>query len=1486
MDTSSASIQPQQSSSANQPSTTGPQIRSRITVVCAECKRLKLKCDRRAPCGSCTKRGTVERCIYSPAAAEKVDLHSLNNRLMQVEATLALVTSGQNTPAFQSTYPLAQLSNAGPSSQNQGSHQHHHHYAAPILHDMSIALSHQDLSLWLDELDLGISLPSSSSSGASSSHQHNASLAGTSGYIKLEPSPFEIELTHPRSSTLVNSIAIDMDDPQTLSGNTTKSLLTSRTSTPLKRSAHLRAPSHQQFQPQSQTQLQQHQRYSAQLSLPALSIYYPVPSTGTSASSAAAFLHHPPSSSSTIRVSTSPPTPPPSASASSFPYSFSAHSQSPQYSKPQITSNLMALLPSLPTCRRLLNYAKEVFRVRPVPFEPGSGWVGFEKRCISFLGGDSVGKKERDRDKAKEREKGKAREARRARQIYFSGLPELQSLHQRNDNLDDDGSGDSSFGGGRTLDEVVKGGEEEFSLPFFAVMCAVLAVGSHSSSSGQGFIPAEDPAFLFALSQQALGVWDTHTSTSGHAEEREQMDFLLASLIGVMYLMLSGSSASAVGEDEDTEGANPVYPLVGKMVNAARGMGLGRDNPGRKSKSSGSALPSRTKSSCQTSKEKETERERWEDWKLSIWWDIMFYDLFVADSLGQQPYMPSYTHTPKLPGCASDPTPSAMRADIDNDGFDTEDEELEHSYRHDSGQGMAMQQDDFDSKRRYRPTMNNNINSSGVTEPDQEAYFGARCRLTQLAQTIKRRMAHPECCCGYTLDQAASLENEIRRWQSDLAPSMKRSTGDPPPPYGSDLGGQEDKPAASLISQIHSCELAFMANLLIFRVHAPFLRALSAGPPTFLSQPAKASTSPLSGHAAQLTVQAAQSILRTAKALHVALGSSPSLLSLSIPPSMLDFYPLEKMVLDSIIICANPGLSTKPFSASPTWTFDANALMDDAISGLNLLSELRVMAEPHRKIVDALYQKLSQPGTNLLKRKHDQVDTTSENLTSSTMAENASNEIIGGCVGDGTVPGADGGQYARNGGSVAQQQQSKHVDLSSAFSPPVSSIPISSGGLQDHKQQHTQKYKKSDSGDLISAITTAASARLAAAAAERESEKGKDKSGKHAKKSYPSVGIRVRVAKDGSIIRPQRAQATAGSGGQMQAPLMTSTPRTNPDAVLAFQQQHKQKLQAATATQVAHAITGSQNSQASSQTSSPSNMNMMHEHRSRSSSFSHVQPQQQIQPLDVISQSMDHPLPFVSSPEQMDIQVMPRKDYSIHDTNSQHQHKPFGSAHMFEQTQTQPQPLYEQSQASFDPSSTSADTMSYNQVSSPFSNGSGAISASSSPFTTSSGHPPTPTFPSHHSTPPVFGPPPPPPTPATYFHSYNTSYVTNSSTQSSSLDTLQQHGNGSDMPLMDIGMDPTMLPPALETSIYDKSQQQHAMYDSKPSVMDMSRHHPHQQRQQHQQHFQHPSYDDGSQNHQHMVSVAPAWPSPPQQQQSAQNSQSFWNNGEGFKFYS
>jgi hypothetical protein len=59
----------------------------------------------------------------------------------------------------------------------------------------------------------------------------------------------------------------------------------------------------------------------------------------------------------------------------------------------------------------------------------------------------------------------------------------------------------------------------------------------------------------------------------------------------------------------------------------------------------------------------------------------------------------------------------AVPADPDNDGYDTDDEELGYSHGHD---GMAMQQDDLD-KNRYR-----------FTKPDEEAYVAARCRCVVL----------------------------------------------------------------------------------------------------------------------------------------------------------------------------------------------------------------------------------------------------------------------------------------------------------------------------------------------------------------------------------------------------------------------------------------------------------------------------------------------------------------------------------------------------------------------------------------------------------------------------------------------------------------------------------------------------------------------------------------------------------------------------------
>ena len=185
-------------------------------------------------------------------------------------------------------------------------------------------------------------------------------------------------------------------------------------------------------------------------------------------------------------------------------------------------------------------------------------------------------------------------------------------------------------------------------------------------------------------------------------------------------------------------------------MNAARGMGLGRDSPGRQSKTSDgdASASSRPRSRYHTNKGKNTEKERlWEDWKLLMWWDIMFYDLcvsfsftarpyidghfsdflpirFISDSLGYQPNMPSYPYTTKLPECVADRSIPATPTDPDNDGYETEVEDLEYSYGHDE---MIMQQDE----NANRLTTNGGMNE--VTEPYEEAYVAARCRCVVLS---------------------------------------------------------------------------------------------------------------------------------------------------------------------------------------------------------------------------------------------------------------------------------------------------------------------------------------------------------------------------------------------------------------------------------------------------------------------------------------------------------------------------------------------------------------------------------------------------------------------------------------------------------------------------------------------------------------------------------------------------------------------------------
>lgn len=130
-------------------------------------------------------------------------------------------------------------------------------------------------------------------------------------------------------------------------------------------------------------------------------------------------------------------------------------------------------------------------------------------------------------------------------------------------------------------------------LSFFAAASAAFALGaimardSGESSTDPDVVQRNSPAALFALSKQSLGLFeDTCTY---------DVDSVIAMLLQVLYMAHDGTMRIA----------HNVFPLVGKMINVARMMGLAVDPdefPGTYSLF-----------------EAETRRR--------IWWDIVYYDM-------------------------------------------------------------------------------------------------------------------------------------------------------------------------------------------------------------------------------------------------------------------------------------------------------------------------------------------------------------------------------------------------------------------------------------------------------------------------------------------------------------------------------------------------------------------------------------------------------------------------------------------------------------------------------------------------------------------------------------------------------------------------------------------------------------------------------------------------------------------------------------------
>ncbi|PPQ68610.1 hypothetical protein CVT24_005428 [Panaeolus cyanescens] len=925
--------------------------------------------------GRGVRRSRSKGRVNNPPAAEKVDLHSLNNRLIQVEAALAMITSGQ----FESVYPgvrelvenvrgmgglaagtgptgsgghaggvglhggpaqtqggrvegYGQQQAQGPQSHSasldthsnhqtvrdgelhafphhQHTHQHHHHGSAQS-HSYAASLSFKalarDCARVIDPDSPYRKQPTRSTTG-------NDSAGAQTQLIKLEPSPSDLGLDGSRSPSPIPFFAPTSQPSFTSNPTIPLPIYTSNPTT---------APP---------------------ILLPALSIYYPLPTI-------------PPPGSSEPETNAPPFSTLSSGDGSSLP----PHSTS-NPSHPQITSALLALLPTGEKCLRWLELAENVVNVRGFPLEvdapPSSRlqtdghhesskartpWESFEERCYPLIGAQgkpriSEGEKrertrhrererrrERDRDKppgsestsptadqqdrdlARERKEQEREKAKRARQIYFGGLatgpggsvvhPGVPRRRAVDEYREREGLSPSpgSSGGQSSVEPrassprlfrppgrrervasisfhqaLMSSPKREESLTFFALMCTVLAIGGiveraetakqakpdespsqpGPSASSTGILQSMDlspsPEFLYALGRQALGVWDTHVSSSSSFcgasdREKQRLEYILTCCAAANYVLLglelgirpNRDGMFDGGDDSDSEGAvdalpgqveagdegqeeerkheesirrkagRIIYGLVGKMVNSGRAMGLANDPDLRSQSSTTTQASAKVKKESDSLSSNALAKFVRDDWKRAVWWEIVFWDLFVADVFSHQPYISSGSYTTRLPGLKS-PSQNESKA--------------VHSFN------AAVEDHGHDQSGQERRTLAQRV---GYNTPSTQ-YLVARYRLTALTQDLQAHLARPDCCCGYTLDQASSIEADVRSFLSQLPEPLKVATHIRKLDSDNLHPTKHHDSTEHLLKQMQAYELAIVANTLLLGVYAPFISSSS-----------------------------------------------------------------------------------------------------------------------------------------------------------------------------------------------------------------------------------------------------------------------------------------------------------------------------------------------------------------------------------------------------------------------------------------------------------------------------------------------------------------------------------------------------------------------------------------------------------------------------------------------------------------------------------
>lgn len=105
----------QEDSNLEAPSSKQAQKRNRPTLSCTNCRHSKLKCDRKQPCLQCIKRGKTSQCALPQQSARRKPAVSMQNRLKHLETLVKDVMGGQS-PVSTAEYMLNNSTGESPNS--------------------------------------------------------------------------------------------------------------------------------------------------------------------------------------------------------------------------------------------------------------------------------------------------------------------------------------------------------------------------------------------------------------------------------------------------------------------------------------------------------------------------------------------------------------------------------------------------------------------------------------------------------------------------------------------------------------------------------------------------------------------------------------------------------------------------------------------------------------------------------------------------------------------------------------------------------------------------------------------------------------------------------------------------------------------------------------------------------------------------------------------------------------------------------------------------------------------------------------------------------------------------------------------------------------------------------------------------------------------------------------------------------------------------